>query len=505
MNEPAAFTGLVDLAAADHGGRALGSSDDFFASCDRLIAPGRGEFDPDRYTEQGKWMDGWESRRKRVPGHDWCIVQLAVPGVLQGVDIDTNHFLGNHAPMASLDGAVAPAAASLEALRDETGWERILAPVPLAAGSRNLFAIASEQEWTHVRLNIYPDGGVARLRLHGVPHSTAVKEGQVMDLGSLLAGAQAIGCSDHFFGEPGNLTLPGDAENMGGGWETRRRRGPGEDWAVIRLGQPGVLESIDVDTRHFKGNYPATCDLEGICWPDAPTPGLLASSDWAPLVPQTKLGPDANHVLSPAEHGPITHVRLNIQPCGGVSRLRLRGRRMPLETSDALLEHLNGLPESDCIESLRRCCGSSRWAVALASSRPFASRAMLHGEAESVWWHLGDGDWMEAFDHHPRIGADVDALREKFQGTSSWASGEQEGVASADDAVLEALAQGNREYEARYGFIFIVCASGKSAAEMGAILRSRMDNSLPNELRIAAGEQAKITRLRLEKLQKEAP
>ena len=502
MSEPVAFTGLVDLAAAAHGGRVLGSSDDFFASCERLIAAGRGEFDPDRYTEQGKWMDGWESRRKRVPGHDWCIVQLAVPGVLEGVDIDTNHFLGNHAPMASLDGVVAAPDASLESLRDASPWVQVLAPVPLAPGSRNLFAIASQEKWTHVRLNIYPDGGVARLRLHGVPSPEARVEGESMDLGSLLVGAQALACSDHFFGEPSNLTLPGDAENMGGGWETRRRRGPGQDWAVIRLGHAGVLESIEVATRPFKGNYPATCDLEGICWPDAPTPGLLSSSDWSSLVPTTKLGPDQSHVLTPQSHGALTHVRLNIQPCGGVSRLRLRGRATK-PTPDAITSWINELSADACVEALQRCCGSRRWAEALSERRPFASRAQLQGEAASIWWHLGDGDWREAFEHHPRIGADVEALRAKFQATADWSSGEQAAVAEADDSTLEALAQGNRDYEARHGFLFIVCASGKAAAEMLAILRSRMDNAPADELRIAAGEQARITRLRLDKLEED--
>ena len=169
MNEqddtPAFARHLVNLAALRLGAKTLACSDDFFAPMERMLQDSEPVFIPDKFDDHGKWMDGWESRRKRVPGHDWCIVQLAVPGILEGVDIDTNHFLGNHAPMASIDGVVASPEASLETLRDESPWSQILGPVPLAPGSRNLFAIASEEAWTHVRLNIYPDGGVARLRL----------------------------------------------------------------------------------------------------------------------------------------------------------------------------------------------------------------------------------------------------------------------------------------------------------------------------------------------------
>ena len=170
----AAFTGLVDLASASVGGRALLASDDFFAARENLLAPGRGVWDADRYTERGKWMDGWESRRRRTPGHDWCIVALGVPGTIRGVDIDTNHFTGNHAPFASLDGCQAPSDATPEWLRDHAEWVRIVDEIPLRRGSQNLAAASDEHGCTHVRLNIYPDGGVARLRVFGEPQHTAL-------------------------------------------------------------------------------------------------------------------------------------------------------------------------------------------------------------------------------------------------------------------------------------------------------------------------------------------
>jgi allantoicase len=162
---PAAFAGLVDLADERLGGKALTASDEFFAPKENLLKPGPAHFDPDRYTDLGKWMDGWESRRKRVAGHDWCIVRLGLAGVVQGVDIDTSHFLGNHPPYASLEGGVFEDDRAAQA--SGASWQALVERSPLAPGSHNLIPAARTGEWTHVRLHIYPDGGVARLRVFG--------------------------------------------------------------------------------------------------------------------------------------------------------------------------------------------------------------------------------------------------------------------------------------------------------------------------------------------------
>ena len=323
----AAFSSLVDLAAEEVGGSALVASDEFFAEKENLLKPGRGVFDPDRYTEHGKWMDGWETRRRRSPGHDWCVLHLGIPGIIRAVDVDTNHFLGNAPAEASFDGCVAAAAQGDQ--YDDWAWRPLFGRSLLRPGSQNLVSIADENVWDYVRLNIFPDGGVARLRVWGEPRPFQIEQwgDQLVDLAALVNGGQAVACSDMFFGRMGHLILPGAPENMGGGWETRRRRGPGHDWVVIRLATPGQVEFIEVETTHFKGNYPDRCSFD-VCHAGSP---LGASdchdADWRTLAGEVPLGPHRSHRIdSLAEHGPIDHIRLNIFPDGGVARLRVWGR-----------------------------------------------------------------------------------------------------------------------------------------------------------------------------------
>jgi allantoicase len=330
-HEAAAFSGSVDLAAEQLGGRALLASDEFFAEKENLLKPGRGVFLPDAYTDRGKWMDGWESRRKRTPGHDWCIVRLGCPGRIDGFDIDTNHFLGNHPPFASVDACVAGAEEPGEALARSTGWTALLERAPLKPGSQNLFAVADRSRWTHVRLHIYPDGGVARFRVHGrvLPDWSRLALAPELDLAAVENGGLVTAASDMFFGSKENLILPGRAANMGGGWETRRRRGPGFDWAIVQLGRPGTIQRIDVDTHHYKGNYPDRCSIEACHAPDRLLDVLdMASVAWTTIVPESRLQADTRHPFEReiVERGPWSHVRLNVFPDGGVSRLRVWGK-----------------------------------------------------------------------------------------------------------------------------------------------------------------------------------
>ncbi|NVJ26575.1 allantoicase [Myxococcus sp. AM011] len=326
------FTELIDLAAEKVGGKALLASDEFFAGKENLLKPGRGVFIPDKYTEQGKWMDGWESRRKRVPGHDWCILQLGLPGVLRGVDVDTNHFVGNFPEYASVDALEVEGSPSAESLVDAK-WTRILPQLRLQGGSRNLFPILSEQRWTHLRLNIYPDGGVARFRVHGEVRPDLARlthaNGSV-DLAAAENGGTVSACNDAFFGPKDNLILPGRAANMGEGWETRRKRLlPGFDWIVVKLAVPGSVERVEVDTAHYKGNFPESASLEGISLRE-PVVDFANAHDlaWTELLPRTKLQADHRHYFESElkAKGPFTHVRLKIFPDGGVSRLRVHGR-----------------------------------------------------------------------------------------------------------------------------------------------------------------------------------
>jgi allantoicase len=358
-NPPAAtFSGLVDLAGAELGGRALGASDDFFAAAQNLLQPGRAVFVEGKFTERGKWMDGWESRRRRTSlhesVHDWCVLALGVPGEIVGFDIDTQHFVGNHPPFASVEGLWAPDAAdgvaALPALLARQGWVPLLEQSSLRPDAQNLFAAAPAAPVSHLRLNIFPDGGVARFRAFGRVHprwdaapeldeeARAHVAPALRDLAALANGGLALACSDAFFGPMNNLLLPGRPVDMGGGWETRRRRGPGYDWILVKLGARGGPALVEVDTRHFKGNFPDRCSLEAI---DAPAGAritdLIGSDAWRPLVPEAKLRADARHFFPIVGAGAgagmtgsgaalVTHVRLNIFPDGGVARLRVWGR-----------------------------------------------------------------------------------------------------------------------------------------------------------------------------------
>ncbi|MCB9230663.1 MAG: allantoicase [Bacteroidia bacterium] len=327
--EGPAFTRLTNLASGKLGAKALACSDDFFAEMENLVKPGRGIFIPDKYTDRGKWMDGWESRRKRTPGHDWCILQLATRGVIRGFDIDTNHFLGNHPPHASIEAACVPEGEAIPDLK-ALDWQEILPKSPLNPGSQHFFEILDQREWTHLRLHIYPDGGVARLKAYGEVRKDwkAVEEDILLDLAAAINGGRAIACNDMFFSSMNNLLMPHKGENMGDGWETKRNRTPGNrDWVIIRLAHRGILEKILVDTAYFKGNYPDKCSLEGLDASDLQDDACTSDQlNWQEILPQSKLEADREHLFSELTHrGPFTHLRMYIYPDGGVSRLRVFG------------------------------------------------------------------------------------------------------------------------------------------------------------------------------------
>jgi len=328
-DKPAHFTTLTDLASERVGGKAILANDEFFAPKENLLKPGRGAFAADKYTDRGKWMDGWETRRKRGAGHDWCIIRLGIPGIIRGVDIDTNHFLGNHPPFASIEAC----AASPAALRS-AHWTEIFPKSPLSPGSQNLFPIPpipDARRWTHVRLNIFPDGGVARLRIFGEadPDWKTLRRKLLVDLAAVESGGRIEATSDRFFGSPENLLMPGRALTMGDGWETKRRRGPGYDWAIVRLGHAGTIAKIEVDTNHFKGNYPDTCSIDACYAPEGfIDPANIEAVTWNELLKPAKLRAHKRHLFATQlkKLGSVTHVRLNIFPDGGISRLRVWGK-----------------------------------------------------------------------------------------------------------------------------------------------------------------------------------
>ncbi len=328
-NQPE-FTKLTDLAAERLGGKTISCSDDFFAEKENLLKPGRGIFIADKYTDRGKWMDGWESRRKRTVGHDWCILELATPGKIHGVDIDTNHFLGNHPPFASIEACNIHDDISHAQLQSpDLKWTEILTKSPLNPGSQNFYEIADQNIYTHLKLHIYPDGGVARLKVYGEVYKDWVRVGvdEQVDLSAAVNGAKSILCNDMFFSHMDNLIMPGRGVNMGDGWETKRNRTPNNrDWVIVRLAHKGFINQAVVDTCHFKGNFPDSCLIEG-CNIDTAHENLLPENiDWHTVLPQTKLSADNMHYFDiTSENGPYTHVRLSIFPDGGISRMRLMG------------------------------------------------------------------------------------------------------------------------------------------------------------------------------------
>lgn len=325
------YTSLIDLASEKLGGKALVCSDDFFAEKENLLKPGRGIFIADKYTDRGKWMDGWESRRKRTPGYDWCIIQLGASGIIKGLDIDTNFFLGNHPPFASVEVCNVEGTPSNEyLLSDKVVWTEITPKSHLDPGSQNFFEVNSDKIWTHLRLNIYPDGGVARLKVYGEVYKnwSLVKPDELIDLASAVNGAKSILCNDMFFSHMDNLIMPGRGVNMGDGWETKRNRTPNNrDWVIVKLAHKGEINKILVDTCHFKGNYPDTCSIEGINVSDTTIDFSSPDLKWTEILPKTKLQADHEHYFEKeiASKDSFTHVRLNIFPDGGISRLRLFG------------------------------------------------------------------------------------------------------------------------------------------------------------------------------------
>jgi allantoicase len=325
----AAFTDLIDLAAERLGGAVLLANDEFFAPKEALLRAAAPEWREHEYTERGKWMDGWETRRRRTPGHDWCLIRLGLPGVVRGVIVDTAFFRGNYPEACELEGAAVTGLPDPAVLATDAAvrWHALLPRSPLAGDTRNAFAVACEERLTHLRLSIFPDGGVARLRVHGEarPSPFTLAPGRVLDLLAAENGGFVPVCSDMFFGPRQNLILPGRSTHMGDGWETRRRRGPGHDWSIVRMAARGTLQRVELDTDHFKGNAPGACSIEFADAPGASSEALVTSVAWHPLLPETPLQPHARHLWELPAGAPATHLRLNIFPDGGVARLRAFG------------------------------------------------------------------------------------------------------------------------------------------------------------------------------------
>lgn len=318
--------GLINLADESLGARALWANDEFFAAKERMLSRGEPVSKLGTFDDHGQWMDGWETRRRRVPGHDSCIVQLAIPGVISLIDLDTRYFTGNYPPKASVEATNDPDPTAATAR-----WTSILPASALGGDRHNPFPIGDDTSWRALRLNIIPDGGIARFRVYGAvkPDWSKVSADEVVDLFAIERGGVALEANDQHYGHIGNLNRPGRGVNMGDGWETRRRREPGFDWVIVRLGHPGTIEEVEIDTAHFRGNFPNRVSLQATLVQrraaDASEP---ESRRWPLLLPEQPLRADAQHQFKSelSRLGPVSHVRMNIHPDGGVSRLRLFGK-----------------------------------------------------------------------------------------------------------------------------------------------------------------------------------
>src|SRR5271170_2654779 len=475
MNE---FTQFVDLASERLGGRVVVANDEFFAPKENLLKRAKPVFIEGKYTDRGKWMDGWETRRRRTPGCDWCIVRLGLPGILRGVVVDTSFFTGNYPARFSLEGWDLGGSAPY---RDEkkklgaaaTRWAEILPETALKGDSVNPALVTHAGRFTHVRFKIYPDGGVARLRLYGevVPSALGISQRE-LDLAAVENGGRAIATSDQFYSEPLNMLMPGRSKIMSDGWETQRRRGPGHDWAIVKLGMAGKIQRVEVDTAHFKGNFPDSCSIE-VCEAEGAGAEIarLGAANWRQLLARVPLKANRLHAYRRQLHdvGAATHVRLN---------------------------HLSAEQVSS---ALYDCCGSKKWVDRVLMQRPFADVAALLDSAEEAFGALGRKDWMTIFRSHPAIGGKKAAGKQTAK-AREWSAGEQSLAQKAPAETLAVMAAANEAYEATYGHVFLICATGKSSEQILKSLQERLGHDAETEMRIADEEQRKITRLRLEKL-----
>lgn len=464
---------MIDLISERVGGHVLDCNDEFFAPANNLIDP-KPPIANDDYTDRGKWMDGWETRRRREPGHDWVVIGLGIPGRIRKVTVDTSYFTGNFPEQFSLE------AAGIGDL-DRAEWIEIVPRTDLTGATVAEFAVDDPHRAELVRLNIYPDGGVARLRVEGdpIPAIDLVCPDTEIDLALSAVGSEVVNASDLHYSHPANLLRPTSSVGMWDGWETKRRRGPGHDWVLVRFGMRGRVDRLIVDTTHFKGNAPGWVSAE---FSDD-------GENWVVGADHVAVEPDrANLVDVGGAEGEF--LRLSIHPDGGAARLRALGTADPAAAGDRRVAYLNSLFGQAAARFFHTACASSVWVDEMIARRPYPTAQAVLDEAEVVFASLAESDWLEAFGGHPRIGERGDSTTNR----------EQAGTATASRETIRDLIEVNRRYEDKFGFTYIVYATGKTADVMLAIARDRLENERDQEIANAAGEQRKITATRLRRM-----
>jgi allantoicase len=368
------FAQLPDLVSRRFGGSVLAASDELFAERENLIKPEAPTYRSFTFGHKGQVYDGWETRRRREAGSDWALIRLGIAGVIKGVVVDTAFFTGNYPPIVSVDAAGIEGYPTADEL-NAAPWTTIVARSPVTGHALNEFGVDMPQRFTHVRLWMHPDGGIARLRVHGDPVADPrLLPGSGVDLAALANGARITGCSNMFFSSPSNLIAPGQARVMGEGWETARRRNDGNDWVELRLAGPGVIRHAEIDTSYFLGNAPGWAALSG----------RTTAGGSVQLLPRTRLQPDTVHVFRLAGRDELDRVRIDVFPDGGLARLRLRGELTGAGRQALALRWFNLLPEAQAIDILQADGGLDASAAArLALARPVQSTSSLPAPLQS--------------------------------------------------------------------------------------------------------------------------
>ncbi len=470
---------MTDLASTAVGGRVVECNDEFFAAAVNMLNPVPPVWKEDVFTDQGKWMDGWETRRRREDGHDWCVVSLGIPGRIEQVTIDTSFFTGNFPEEFSLEAC----GVGDDKRLGQAFWVDLVPRTRLEGNSVAIFDVKEPGRVTHLRLNILPDGGVARLRVTGRPIpgiEEVCPSNAPINLASLRVGTDPVDASDAHYSPPSNMLRPGEPGGMWDGWETKRRRGPGNDWVSFKLGLAGKLQEISVDTRFFKGNSPGWVSLDA----------SIDGTTWVSAVPRSPVEADSVNVLRLKTPVEAEYVKLDIYPDGGVARFRVFGVPTGDSASAKRVLYLNSLLGQEATRFFRTVCTSTRWISEMLSCRPFDNPQAVLDVADITFADLSEDDWLEAFAGHPRIGETGGDVENR----------EQAGARNASQEVLAAMATANQKYEAKFGFSYIIYATGKSAEEMVNVAGRRWSNTRDQEIDIAAGEQKKISATRLRRM-----
>lgn len=482
------FTDLVNLADERLGAGAVAWTDAYPAPADTLLRGNPPE--PPRQDHQPgvSWVDGWRTRRGEA-GQDWCTIRLGVPGVVYGLVVDTSAVTDDLPEVVWVDGCSVdgyPSAAEIAG--PDVVWTPVAAPARLSPGTLHRFSSMCDRRLTHLRLGIAPHGTVSRLRVHGsvVPDPRAFA-GMPLDLAAAENGGVIELCSDmHTAGYADtrhDLIMPGPPQSATDGWRTSPQDA-GHDWTVVRLTGEGTIRVAELDTRFLTDSAPAEFSLD--C-----QRGDDEGERWLPLIGHTRLQPHTRHRFFVPAHDPVSRVRLNVYPHGGMGRLRLYGTLSPRGWEQLAVQRLNAVPAAKVERELFAVCGSRRWAAQMAGLRPFQDLAQTQRLARQVWEALPTEDCREAFRAHPRIGEPPAAL---------WARREQADILAADPSVLDILAKANRVYEARFGYMFIAPTWGRDAQQLLDQLRNRLGHDPENELIVAAEAQALVLEHRLARM-----